>query len=217
MSKLPKLRMRSWTTLVVLVILASLVAVISWSSMQSTKRTDYESMRGWQSISGRWNMHGGTFFNSNYGRGDMLIAQHSQGKDYSIAADIRFDLLFPESHYGDAGLVIRTSDPEQGVDSYEGYYAGLRPDDQSVILGRASYNWQLLARAPLTTPVKVGAWYRVQVAVRGCTLTVTVTPQDDGSPTRLEHKDDNCLTQGVAGLRSFYAQAAWRNVQITGL
>jgi hypothetical protein len=177
--------------------------------------TRYQTMHGWQPISGRWNEHDTVFSNSNYGRGDMLIAQHSQGSNYSVSADIRFDLLFPETHYGDAGLVIRTTDPEQGVDSYQGYYAGIRPDQQTVILGRASYDWHELASARLATPVSVGNWYRVTVSAHGCKLTVIVTPENNAAATRLEHEDVQCLTQGVAGLRSFYAQASWRNVHIT--
>jgi hypothetical protein len=171
-------------------------------------------MHGWQTISGHWNERDAIFSNSNYGRGDMLIAQHSQSSNYSVSADIRFDLLFPETHYGDAGLVIRTTDPEQGVDSYQGYYAGIRPDQQTVILGRASYDWHQLASAPLAAPVSVGTWNRITLAAQGCTLTVTVVPQDNGPVTHLEHEDPQCLSQGVAGLRSFYAQASWRNVKI---
>lgn len=174
----------------------------------------YESLEGWQPISGRWAEHGGVLSNSNYGRGDMLIAQRSQGGNYRISADLRFDLLFSETHYGDAGLVIRTSDPEQGVDSYQGYYAGLRPDDQTVVLGRSSYDWRQLEVAKLASPVVAGAWYRLELSADKCMLTVTVRPVPGGQTTRISHLDDQCLTEGVAGLRSFYAQASWRNVEI---
>ena len=197
-----------------LILAVCLLAAYRMHSEQA-KTTRYESMAGWQSISGRWNENAGVLSNSNYGRGDMLIAQHSQGSNYSISADVRFDLLFPETHYGDAGLVIRTTDPEQGVDSYEGYYAGVRPEEQTVVLGRASYDWHQLAIANLKTPVAIGSWYRLELLAQGCTLTVTVSPQDGREPTSLQFEDKQCMTSGVAGLRSFYAQASWRNVKIT--
>lgn len=212
----PAVILRSIT--LVLLIAAALCAGL-WAGYRSTrgKSADsrYQTMHGWQTISGRWNERDTVFSNSNYGRGDMLIAQHSQGTNYSVSADIRFDLLFPETHYGDAGLVIRTTDPEQGVDSYEGYYAGIRPDQQAVILGRASYDWHELASKPLATRVTVGSWYRVTLSAQACKLVVTVTPESGTGATRLEHEDTHCLSQGVAGLRSFYAQASWRNVRIT--
>jgi hypothetical protein len=176
----------------------------------------YQTMHGWQPISGRWNEHDGILSNENYGRGDMLIAQHSDASNYTISADIRFDWLFPETHYGDAGLVIRTSNPEQGVDSYQGYYAGIRPDEQTVVLGRASYDWHQLKTIALSTPVSVGTWYHLALSAKGCKLAVTVTPQS-GATTLLEYEDARCLTSGVAGLRSFYAQASWRNVKVSSL
>jgi hypothetical protein len=182
---------------------------------ERSKSNNLRSLHGWQAISGRWNESTGVFSNSNYGRGDMLIAQNSQGSNYGIAADIRFDLLFPETHYGDAGLVIRTTDPQQGVDSYQGYYAGLRPDEQTVVLGRASYDWHQLAATKLESPISIGSWHRLELSAQGCTLTVTVTPEDRSTPTHLQYEDKECMASGVAGLRSFYAQASWRNVKIT--
>jgi hypothetical protein len=175
----------------------------------------YESIEGWQPISGRWSENADIFTNPNYGRGDMIVANRSHGANYRISADIRFDLLFAETHYGDAGLVIRTTDPQPGVDSYQGYYAGLRPDSQTVVLGRASYDWHELKAVALASPVSVGTWYHLELAADGCNLTVTAVPVGNGSSARIDYQDKNCLQAGVAGLRSFYAQASWRNVKIT--
>ena len=172
-------------------------------------------MTGWQPISGRWGSSSGTITNPNYGRGDMLIATHSKATNYEISADIRFDLLFTDTHFGDAGLVIRATDPEPGVDSYQGYYAGLRPDDQSVVLGRASFDWHELRVVRLRSPIAVGNWYHLELSASGCNLIVTATPEYRGQPTRIDYQDGQCLESGVAGLRSFYAQASWRNIRIT--
>lgn len=188
---------------------------VRFHPIRGLARGGYESLRGWRPISGRWEVHSGVFSNSNYGRGDMLVASHSQGTDYRISADVRFDLLFPETHFGDAGLVIRTTDPEQGVDSYQGYYAGVRPDGQELILGRASFDWHQLKAVHLPAPVSTGVWYHMQLSARGCTISVSMTPASGGAATALEYNDTNCLTEGVAGLRSFYAEASWKNVEIT--
>jgi hypothetical protein len=206
-----------WIIIAIALAATTIAAIALWARYGSdpANHNRYESMDGWQRISGRWTGQAGVFTNSNYGRGDMLIAQHSQGANYRIAADVRFDLLFPETHYGDAGLVIRTTDPQQGVDSYQGYYAGLRPDNQTVVLGRASFDWHQLASSPLATPVAVGSWYRIELSAQGCKLIVTVTPVDHRPPTLINYVDDHCLASGVAGLRSFYAQASWRNIKIS--
>jgi hypothetical protein len=214
MQRLSRFGPRTLTAVALGLLLVAGLFVAIRLGLGRTTNSRYERMNGWQLISGRWTENNGILSNSNYGRGDMLIAQHAQGTNYHISADIRFDLLFPETHYGDAGVIIRTTDPEQGVDSYQGYYAGLRPDQQTVVLGRASYDWHELENVKLVTPVSVGNWYHLELLAQGCKLTVTVTPEGSGLPTRIEHQDNQCLTEGVAGLRSFYAQASWRNVKI---
>jgi hypothetical protein len=205
------------TTILLLLLVAALcggVVIAYRLTSEGNNANRYETMQGWQPIGGRWSEHEGVFSNATYGRGDMLIAQHSEGSNYTVSADIRFDLLFPETHYGDAGLVIRSTNPEQGVDSYQGYYAGIRPDQRTVVLGRASYDWHQLKTSALASPVWVGEWYHLALSAQGCLLTVTVTPQNGGSVSQLQYQDTQCLTTGVAGLRSFYAQASWRNVKI---
>jgi hypothetical protein len=183
-------------------------------SVNKANDSQHETMMGWQPISGRWTEHAGIFTNSNYGRGDMLVATRPHDANYRISADIRFDLLFAETHYGDAGLVIRTTGPQPGVDSYQGYYAGLRPDSQTVVLGRASYDWHELKTVALSSPITVGAWYHLELTANGCNLTVTAAPVGSSSSAQIDYEDNHCLQTGVAGLRSFYAQASWRNVKI---
>jgi len=190
--------------------------LITWRAGWGSARVNQNgSLAAWQPISGRWTERADVLSNSNYGRGDMLIARHGQGTNYRISADLRFDLLFSDTQYGDAGLVIRATDPEQGVDSYQGYYAGLRPAEQTVVLGRASYDWHQLEAIKLATPVSAGTWYNLDISAQGCKITVTATPDGGRLATRIEHQDPQCLTEGAPGLRSFYAQASWRNIKIT--
>lgn len=206
---------RSRTAAVVLALVV--VLGLAWlARLEIIRRSypHYNSLSGWRPISGRWSSQANVLSNTNYGRGDMLIAEHSNRDDYSIAADVRFDIVFSETHYGDAGLVIRATDPQPGVDSYMGYYAGLRLNDQALILGRATYGWRELMAKKLVAPVSIGSWYHLELTARGCNLSAIVAPADGGPSTRLDYRDEHCMTRGVAGLRSFYAQASWRNVQI---
>lgn len=170
--------------------------------------------KGWKPISGNWTVRGDVISNAHYGRGDMLIIEHPEGGDTRIAADLRFDLLFEDTHYGDAGLILRATDPQPGVDSYKGYYAGLRPDSQTLVLGRASYDWHLLAEKKLASPLSSGAWYHLELAAHGCDLAVQARPLDGSAVTSITYTDPQCLSAGVGGLRSFYADASWRNVRV---
>jgi hypothetical protein len=215
MLDMPRILRRTIPILLVAIALSAGGTIVYRMNTERENNARYGTMRGWQPIGGHWSERQSIFSNATYGRGDMLIAPRSNGTNYTISADIRFDLLFPETHYGDAGLVIRATNPEQGVDSYQGYYAGIRPDQQTVVLGRASYDWHQLKTAHLASPISVGEWYHLAVSAQGCVLIVTVTPQNGGAATQVQQQDTQCLTSGVAGLRSFYAQASWRNVRIT--
>ncbi|HZZ40092.1 MAG TPA: family 16 glycoside hydrolase [Acidobacteriaceae bacterium] len=170
--------------------------------------------KGWKPISGNWTLHDNVISNAHYGRGDMLIMEHPEGSDSRISADVRFDLLFEETHYGDAGLILRATDPQPGVDSYKGYYAGLRPDNQTLVLGRASYDWHLLQETRLAAPMAAGAWYHLELTAHGCNLEVDARPVDEPQTTTIRYTDSHCLTAGAGGLRSFYADASWRNVRV---
>ena len=170
--------------------------------------------RGWHPISGNWTVGSNIISNAHCGRGDMLILEQPPRTNYRISADVRFDLLFTETHYGDAGVIIRTTDPQPGVDSYKGYYAGLRPDGQTVVLGRAAYDWELLSEAKLLVPISVSDWYHLELAAHGCNIEVAAQPPGNRPATYIHYQDQHCLTAGVAGLRSFYTDASWRNVRV---
>ncbi len=192
----------------------AIAAALGLAFLRGRTAEAHQQRSGWLPISGNWTIHANVVSNAHYGRGDMMIIQHPHGSDYRISADVRFDLLFAETHYGDAGLIIRTTDPQPGVDSYKGYYAGLRPDSQTVVLGRASWDWHLLTEAKLATPISSGDWYHLEFAAHGCDLDVLAKPLSNHPATEIHYRDPNCLTSGVAGLRSFYAEASWRNVRI---
>ncbi|MGB6131895.1 MAG: hypothetical protein WCC14_05745 [Acidobacteriaceae bacterium] len=192
----------------------AITVVVALAFLRGRVAEAHQQHHGWFPISGNWTIRGDVVSNTHYGRGDMMLIRNPDGSDYSISAQVRFDLLFAETHYGDAGLIIRTSDPQPGVDSYKGYYAGLRPDSQTVVLGRASYEWRLLQEAKLNVPISSDEWYGLKLTAHGCTLEVTATPPGHGPATQIRYQDSDCLTSGVAGLRSFYADASWRNVKV---
>jgi hypothetical protein len=192
----------------------ALLAALAVGILRSRTTGAGERRSGWRPISGNWTIHSNIVSNAHYGRGDMMIIERPSPSDYRISADVRFDLLFEETHYGDAGLIIRTTDPEPGVDSYKGYYAGLRPDSQTVVLGRASYDWHLLREVKLATPVSSSEWYHLELAVHGCSFDVIARPLNGRAATEIHYYDANCLSTGVGGLRSFYADASWRDVTV---
>jgi hypothetical protein len=198
-----------------MIALAAILGVLAVARARFlTRHMRYDTLQPWQPVSGRWTALDGVITNQSNGRGDMILAKRWHERDFRISADIRFDQFFPETHYGDAGLVLRTLDAQPGVDSYIGYYAGIRPADEMLLLGRASFDWHELKRVELAEPVRLGEWYHLEFSAQRCNLAVTVSKEGSTGSSHIEYFDDRCLEAGGAGLRSYYARASWRNVQI---
>ncbi len=168
----------------------------------------------WRSVSGKWRYRDGSISVLTYGRGDLSMAGDPAWQNYTLQADLRYDLLFPETHYGDAGVTVRTTEVTPGVDSYRGYYVGLRADDQTLLLGKANYDWKALATVRMPEPIRPGTWFHLSVSVRDCDFHVSANESGSAAVTRLQYTDANCLRSGSIGLRSFYTQSSWRNFHI---
>ena len=162
----------------------------------------------WQAFGGTWQYADGAMQNNSDERGAKLMSGPSYWSNYSIEADV---LLLGQ--YGDAGLIIRSTDEEEGVDAYHGYMAGLRDLDNTLILGRADYGWREYAAKPVTPRVYAQQWYHVKFLAYGCDFAVSATAPH-GQTTSVAVEDPGCLTEGRFGFKSYNTGAEWRNVEI---
>ncbi len=169
------------------------------------------SLDGWTAYSGDWQATGGEIRNSSVEPGAKLLAGSPYATDYTVDADVQ--LLGG----GDAGLVLRVSDAEWGADAYNGYYAGLRTSDQSLVLGKAEYGWLEFPSAPMPGGVVPGRWYHLAFSAYGCQLRVTAADPATGSRQTVAAYDPQCLRRGRFGLRSLLAGGRWRNVRVARL
>ena len=163
---------------------------------------------GWQAFGGTWQVVNGTMQNIADDRGAKLMNGNTHWHNYTVEADIQ--LL---SETGDAGFVIRATQEEVGVDSYHGYFAGLRDLDDTLILGRADYGWHEFRAAPVHSGVYTSTWYHLKVIAYECTIAAQATAQD-GSTTIVSVHDPHCIQDGRFGLQSYSTGAVWRNVEL---
>ena len=165
----------------------------------------------WQAFGGTWEMMKGSMRNDSDERGAKLLTGFGDWRNYLIEADVM--LL---SSGGDAGLIIRSSDEEQGVDAYTGYYAGLRSLDNSLVLGRAGHGWMeaTVKFSPNHGPVKELQWYHLKLLAYGCQIVASVAISPDTQLTFAQANDTHCILSGRAGLRSYVSGGIWRNVVI---
>lgn len=165
----------------------------------------------WTAFGGNWRVQTGTMRNESNERGAKLISGSAYWQDYTVQADVAL------SSPGDAGLIARVSDPEQGVDAYHGIYGGLRMRDQALVLGVADHSWDEVAVRTLTPPIVPNAWYHIRMEIKGCRVRAMVNAQGSMELARLDVVLNSCPERGKIGLRSYDSGGLWRNVQVTAV
>ena len=167
-----------------------------------------EKQDDWQAFGGTWQYADGAMSNNSDERGAKLMTGSPYWTNYSVEADV---LLLGQ--YGDAGLIIRASDEEKGVDAYHGYMAGLRDLDNTLMMGRADYGWREYAAKAVPPRVFAQQWYHVKFLAFDCDFGVSATSQQ-GETTTIAIRDPACIKSGRFGLKSYNTGAQWRNVEI---
>jgi signal transduction histidine kinase len=209
-----KLRLKPIAGLIGLAVL--LIAAAFWRHYRNPSRglPFYEAATErtadqWTAYGGTWEISSGAMRNESSERGAKLLTGSAYWKDYAVDADV--ELLGP----GDAGVVVRVSDAEKGVDSYSGYYVGLRTLNSSLLIGGAHHFWQEFASQSLPDRLEPFQWYHLHVNVIGCKITAVATSHSTGKSARLSVDAGNCYGSGRVGLRSYSSGGIWRNIAIT--
>src|SRR5262249_26617807 len=175
-------------------------------------------LKGWQQFGGSWSIDRDTIRNDSDERGAKLITGSPFWTNYEAEADVQLlgttCVQTGRSCWGDAGILIRASDVANGVDSYSGYYAGLRIHDQSLVLGRADYGWYELPPIPMPGGVKPNRWYHLTISAYECEIHASATALDTGESASNSSIDPNCLRSGKIGLRDYLSGGIWRRVEV---
>lgn len=209
-----------WRRRIVPVIAAALIAgtvagVIAWrnSPQRGLPYRDAFAARKadeWKALGGTWELVDGAMRNDSDERGAKLLTGFPQWHNYSVEADV---YLLGIS--GDAGLMIRSSGEESGVNAYSGYYAGVRTIDQSLVLGRADHGWsEVTKRYPVDHGIRPFEWYHLKVVAVDCQIAASIGTARQTDRMALGISDPTCAQTGRAGLRSYSSGGVWRNVVI---
>ena len=196
--------------LVTVAAVAFFLAVRSSShrDLRSPHPVSFDRRDDWTAFGGTWEAADGVMRNNSDERGAKLMNGSTNWKNYSVEADVQ--LL---GQYGDAGLILRARNEEEGVDAYNGYFAGLRDLDDSVILGRADFGWREYRSVPVKPRINAQTWYHLKFLAYECDFVVAATSLS-GETTTAAVRNQNCLPSGRFGLKSYATGALWRNVQV---
>ena len=194
--------------------LVATVFFLRWDWHRTTRQPLYhDSFRldrqdDWQPFGGAWETVDGAMRNNSDERGAKLMNGDTRLRDYLIEADVQ--LL---GQTGDGGLIIRATNEEEGVDAYDGYYAGLRDLDNTLILGRAGYGWIEYQANRVTPRVYAQQWYHLKLLAYGCNIVAAAT-SSSGQTTIDAIQQPDCIQSGRFGLKSYQTGGLWRNVQV---
>lgn len=163
----------------------------------------------WTALGGTWELANGVMRNDSDERGAKLLTGSTRWHNYSIEADIT--LL----GQGDAGLIIRSSNEEEGVDAYSGYYSGIRTIDNTLALGRAQHGWrEITKKVFLPEGVQPFQRYHLKLLAYDCQIVSAVSSAAHPVPESIRITDPTCVKLGRVGLRSYRSGGTWSNVVV---
>jgi signal transduction histidine kinase len=164
----------------------------------------------WRAFGGTWELVNGMMRNNSDERGAKLLTGSPQWSNYSVEADI-----YLLGIGGDAGLILRSGDEEEGVNAYRGYYAGVRTIDNTLVLGRAEHGWvEVNKQSQSPTGIHPAQWYHLKILAYDCQIVASVSSPPQAGQTSLGVRDSDCIHSGRVGLRSYSSGGIWRNVTV---
>lgn len=166
-------------------------------------------LNGWTSVGGKWNVVNGAIRNDSYERGAKLLTGSSAWGNYTLTSDVAF-----EDDNADMGLVVRVSHAEEGTDTYDGYYIGLRTLDSTMVIGRAAFGWTEAPPVHIPGGIRSGVWYRLRVTAYGCNIAASVQNLTTLQSAWIAFTQTDCLKTGQIGIRSLNAGGMWRNISV---
>jgi GH43 family beta-xylosidase len=138
-----------------------------------------------------------------YRCGEKALVRGFEWEDFSLRVRVRVT-----AGQRDAGALFRVQQPALGYDAQKGYFAGIIPATNKVILGRTyGTSWHELASAD--HPNQVGQWYDLRIEARGDRIQILL----DGRP-QITHRDSH-YPRGMAGLRVVDIHAQFDDFDIT--
>ncbi|MES2474503.1 MAG: family 43 glycosylhydrolase [Verrucomicrobiota bacterium] len=162
----------------------------------------------WKALGGEWFAADGALKVTG-GSGPKAVIAGLVAGDFQLDVELR-----PEGEGAQVGVVFRGSDFGDGIDAFNGYFAGIKSGGNGVMWGANDPKWRAIAARPMT--VKANTWYHLRLRVSGNntqlfvddeTITDQSWPVFDGI--------DAAFTQGGIALRALDGAASFRNLTIT--
>jgi alpha-L-arabinofuranosidase len=158
--------------------------------------------KGFTAYGGSWHVQDDVLW-ADAGDGPKLIADQTVAGNCEVGVEV----LLPGSKGGNAGLILRVSDPRTGADKFTGYEISLESGGRLVI-GRHRQNWEPIRN--LSCEVRPDQWVALVVRLAGNSLEVLVGGKRVTTCEDTEHP----LAGRRVGLRTWQREAQFRNLYV---
>jgi hypothetical protein len=164
--------------------------------------TPVEQLIGWQQFDGQWNRRDDGGVRVETHPGAKIVREELTFENGTVEADV---MLIGES--GDAGLILRVTEPKSGVNALSAYNINLR--SSSLRLGKHENNYRQLATVKMT--IEPGKWHHVKVQLDSGRIRIWL---DAAAEPQIDFTDERPLPAGSLGFRTHQAEAAIRNIRL---
>ena len=87
-------------------------------------------------------------------------------------------------------VILRSSDEEEGVDSYNGYYVGLRDRNNTVAIGRADHGWMEYQAISVKKAIHPFHWYHLKLIAVGCDIAALASDPETRENTVVAMREE---------------------------
>jgi hypothetical protein len=171
---------------------ASLVAESDASAM---------TFAGWTAFGGSWSSPEPGVCTVEPAPGAKIVRDDVDFADGVVECQVRLD------RGGDAGLLLRVSEPRKGTDTLTGYNVNFTPTQ--LRLGKHANNWKELSAAAVAFPAD--KWTSLRVHAEGNRIRIYV---DGAAEPSIDFIDSEPLPAGKLGLRTYFAKASFRDLHV---
>lgn len=143
---------------------------------------------------------------SEYASGEKALVRGYKWSDFTYEADVKI----ASGTTWTGGLLFRVKNAGMGRLLFEGYYVGLNPSQNNIILGRSNgRDWTTLKTYSMT--INTDTVYRMKVVTSGVNIKVYVT---DMVTPKIDI-NDSVYYEGALGLRTSNSITYFDNINIT--
>lgn len=161
------------------------------------------AVRGFRAFGGTWRVEAGVL-HAPAGPGPKLVAEEPGFARGEVGAEV----LLPDAAPGNAGLIVKLSEPGVGADQFNGYEVALDAAAGHLRLGRHRQNFEPIRDVPCAVPIN--RWIAVVVRMTETALEIVV----DGKTMLVYEDREHPLVSGGVAFRPWQREASYRNLWI---